>query len=532
MLPILNDTYGPQIPESTMNRIFDSIVKIEVDYSSATGFFLQIKIRDRELNCLVTNDHVIPQEYVNSKKIIFLYYGKKEKEIIKIIKLDENERFIRCFPEPKDITIIEIKNYDNIPYYKFLQPDLGYKNGYNQYLYKKYYLAGYPRVDDYLHKNERHISSGLITKIGNNYFEFEHSLDRRVGSSGSPICLLSNEKVVGIHKAHRFEDYYGEYSINIATFIGIIIDELDDEYFLLPKINNLEDITYGYNHPKKKVLTHSKTQNFIDFNSIFPESLFESQTTNIINSIFTPKINTFVKLLNDLDKEISNIMDESFSNFETKSFMNIGLFDFDIDFDLGFKTKKSTKEEKKVENLRSKTPVNFDCSLFSNYSSCTQNKINYNNNHYNYNEYTSTKSSIRIMNKSCEPKLKRKKKKKNKNKKKQANNISNIISTNKNMYNIHTSNIKLKNNQITGYSNISNYNIKSNYFEINHKNEKFMAEIGKSRNYHCYTSKSYDNIKANINTSHRKVNFEIKTIQSNYGYYENNFTGNYNNYYL
>ena len=149
MLPILNDTYGPQIPESSARKIFDSIVRIEVDKYKATGFFLRIKIRDRQLYCLVTNDHVIPKEYVTLKKVIFLFYGKKENEIIKKIRLDSSERFIRCFCKPKDITVVEIKNYDYIHEYKFLEPDLDYKSGYNQYLYKKYYLAGYPAVEQY-----------------------------------------------------------------------------------------------------------------------------------------------------------------------------------------------------------------------------------------------------------------------------------------------------------------------------------------------------------------------------------------------
>ena len=56
--------------------------------------------------------------------------------------------------------------------------------------------------------------------------EFEHSIDRRKGLSGSPICLLSNGRIVGIHKVNKFEGYF---SINIATFIGPNIYELEEE---------------------------------------------------------------------------------------------------------------------------------------------------------------------------------------------------------------------------------------------------------------------------------------------------------------
>ena len=40
MLPIYNDTYGPQIPESSANHIFDSIVRIE----KQQAFFLKLKL--------------------------------------------------------------------------------------------------------------------------------------------------------------------------------------------------------------------------------------------------------------------------------------------------------------------------------------------------------------------------------------------------------------------------------------------------------------------------------------------------------
>ena len=494
MLPIYNDTYGPQIPESSANHIFDSIVRIE----KATGFFLKIKIRDRELKCLMTNYHVIPQEYVTSKKTVFLYYGKKEKEIKKRIELNSNERFIRCFREPKDVTIIEIKNYDYIPDYKFLEPDLDYKTGYYRYLYKKYYLAGYPSVD-FSHQDERHISSGLITKIGENYFEFEHSLDRRFGSSGSPICLLSNEKVVGIHKANTYKPGYGNYSFNIATFIGIIIDELDDEYYLLPKIKSDKSDLNQISLSNK--LTHCKTQNLFNF----------SQSSK-------------------------NFSINDFSYSETKSSLNMNLLDFNIN--LGFEKKKITNKnkpsltltndefhikinkQKKENNKRSKTPLNYQFSRYDNKNSSTKKESDDNDIDL---FYSLKKTSIRLMNKSCEPKLKYQKKKKEKK-------------TNNNITNINTIDYQLNNNkskEIYNYSKISNYTKKSNYYEVTYKKETFKAKWENKENLNSglHTSKSYDNITFSKNNN--KTSLNISTIQSNNNqFYRNNdySYSNYNNY--
>ena len=226
------DTFSPHIPDSSVKEIFDSVVRIKNDIMGATGFFLKIKIKDRELNSLITTYDAISQFDVYNMKKIYIYYDRKEKEITKQIILNQKERFIRCFPPPEDITVIEIKNYDYIPDYKFLSPDLEYKigyNGYNIYYKEKLYLAGYPVVDN-MHDRERHITSGRIIKIYNNNIEFESTLDTKRGSSGSPICLLKNGKVIGVGKAHTL---YGDLSINIGTFIGIIINELEKEYYFI-----------------------------------------------------------------------------------------------------------------------------------------------------------------------------------------------------------------------------------------------------------------------------------------------------------
>ena len=145
------------------------------------------------------------------------FYGKKTNEKKISFKLDNSERFFACYEE-KDVTSIEILEKDNNPEDKFLIADLNYKYGYDEYTKKKFFLAGYPRDSNY--EKERHVSSGKITEIKG--FEFKHSLETRRGSSGSPICLIDNTQVVGIHKQGKEKS-----SINCGTFIGVIIDDLE-----------------------------------------------------------------------------------------------------------------------------------------------------------------------------------------------------------------------------------------------------------------------------------------------------------------
>ena len=221
------------IPESASKKLFNSIVRIEKGQIFATGFFIKFKIKEIFLHCLLTNHHVITQEDVNSNKGINIYFGEKQNEKERYIILDKKERFIKCFKEPIDITVIAINNKDNIPENKFLNPDLNYINGFDNYKNKDFYLAGYPKSKNY--KKERHCSSGKIVSV-NNYI-FTHSLDTNEGSSGSPICFIENPLVIGIHRGGIETK-----KINIGTFIGYIVDELNKEdishYYYNSKLQN------------------------------------------------------------------------------------------------------------------------------------------------------------------------------------------------------------------------------------------------------------------------------------------------------
>lgn len=181
---------------------------------------MKTKIKGEQYKFLLTNFHVSKKEFVDLKKEIKIFYGKKSNEKMKTIKLDINKRKIRCFQKPKDVTVIQIIESDNIPDKKFLFPDLNYKNGFDDYINENFYLAGYPYSN--IFKYERHISSGKIKKIKN--FEFEHSLDTKKSSSGSPICLIYNQNVIGIHKSGDYKN-----NVNQGTFIGIILDLLENE---------------------------------------------------------------------------------------------------------------------------------------------------------------------------------------------------------------------------------------------------------------------------------------------------------------
>ena len=76
--------------------------------------------------------HYIPENCFENKEAINILYGKKDKEKIKQIELDDNKRFIKR-DKNRDIILIQILKYDNIIDSKYLYPDLNYKNGYELY---------------------------------------------------------------------------------------------------------------------------------------------------------------------------------------------------------------------------------------------------------------------------------------------------------------------------------------------------------------------------------------------------------------
>ena len=209
------------IPESASDVLYNSIVKIILNNGlQGTGFFMKITIKGKQINCLLTCNNIINEKNIDSKETFDIYYGKITQEINKKILLDSNARLIKTFESPIDITLIEIIEIDQIPNDKYLIPDYNYKNGFEYYKDKSFYMAGYPQFLG--KKNERCICSCQINKIDG--FDFEHTVDSRGSCSGSPICLIDNKCVVGIHKKGDTQR-----PINYGTFLGIILEKLQND---------------------------------------------------------------------------------------------------------------------------------------------------------------------------------------------------------------------------------------------------------------------------------------------------------------
>ena len=199
------------------NTVIKSICKISIKMKdqkikNGTGFFMNIS---NSIKYLITNYHVINPDLINEYIEIEIWNHKK-------MKLNLNNYNIKYFEDPKDITVIEIKNSDEIYIdINFLNYDRNYINGYKIYNNVDIFSLEHP-----LEKSAA-CASGKIIKIYE--YEFDHNISTNNGSSGCPIILLNDNinliQVIGIHKeSDKLE------KINGGTFIGEIFKELNNDY--------------------------------------------------------------------------------------------------------------------------------------------------------------------------------------------------------------------------------------------------------------------------------------------------------------
>ena len=172
-----------------LHEVIRSICKILYDDKCGTGFLIKLYKDEKELYCLMTNEHVITKEMIDSNKNIYVInvYYNYQKKLIKI-KLDKNERYIK-YDKDMDVTIIEILPEDKIKEKYFLIPDI---NNNINYINKDIYIPQYPEG-----KNLSY-SEGKIINI--NKYELIYNASTTSGSSGSPILLKNTTTVIGIHK--------------------------------------------------------------------------------------------------------------------------------------------------------------------------------------------------------------------------------------------------------------------------------------------------------------------------------------------
>ena len=179
-----------------------------------TGFFTKIPYKSTLLTVLITNNHIISINDIINNKDITLYLNNDKIE--KSIKLDNNR--LRYTNEKLDITIIEIKENDhnlNIKYFELDDGIINYfklnKKENQNYLDESIYILNNYKDKDIF------VSYGKLLYINNS--NITHNCNIKEGSSGSPILLLNNQKIIGIHCGSSKQNKYNKGRILIYSII-------------------------------------------------------------------------------------------------------------------------------------------------------------------------------------------------------------------------------------------------------------------------------------------------------------------------
>ena len=206
-----------------------NIFKIKIGVEQGTGFFCNIPFPNKEnmLPVLITNNHIIKENilYKNNEEIHLNIKGEKD---IKTINLNNRLKYTN---KDQDITIIEIKKEDNINNYlklddQIIDDILNESNENKDYIDKTVYIIQYP-------EGELSVSFGIIEKIfEDKKYDFMHKCNTKLGSSGSPILNIINNKLIGIHKK-------GSKVFKRGTFLNYCIKDFIAKNYYIEKSENI-----------------------------------------------------------------------------------------------------------------------------------------------------------------------------------------------------------------------------------------------------------------------------------------------------
>ena len=223
----IKDALSPVSIKSTeiiLDQMKNCVCKIHKGSVNGTGFFIRISYNNKLYDLLVTNNHVLKEQDINTGKIISISLNNEQ--IYKEIKIDSNRK--KYTNKNLDVTIIEIKKEDNINNFlllddRILNKDI--KNYNNIYENESLYIL------NYINGKDMFVSYGILNNIEDN--KIIHKCNTDSGSSGSPIILLNNNKVIGVHYGGSKHNH----NFNFGTLLKIPLLEYINIY-------NKEELNY------------------------------------------------------------------------------------------------------------------------------------------------------------------------------------------------------------------------------------------------------------------------------------------------
>ena len=337
------DTLNLSKCEKIIHQMKTSICKV-YGQKTGTGFFCKINYQNEEIPLLMTNYHVLSDEYLETNKCVKISIN--DEQIFEVINIEENSKLFSSEIDKYDIMMIKIKEEKTKFNYLELDNNLLKENSEDLYENKSIYILHYPNGENIC------VSFGYGIKKLDDYY-IKHLCNTEFCSSGSPILNLSNNKVIGIHKGTiPNKDKKAKY--NIGILLKYPLNEIKEK--------NINEIDIKINILNNQV---NKEIYFLDNSKIKPENSYqlkpyhrylkELNKNNIelfINGIkeeeykkyFIPKKEGIynIKLKFHISiKDCSHMFDHCFnygglisldlSNFDTKNVTNMGYMFYECD---------------------------------------------------------------------------------------------------------------------------------------------------------------------------------------------------------
>ena len=199
--------------ESEYKSKGNCICKIDGN-KAGTGFFCKIKRGEELIPVLITNYHVIDDNYMKKNKYLKFYINDKSH----IIDLNSESKIYSSSNNEYDMMIIRLKE-GQVNNYLDIDENIFEDNSENYYENDSIYILHYANAE------EAKVSFGKGIKKVDNY-DIKHLCHTEPGSSGGPILSRMTNKVIGIHKGSIGR---GKCDYNIGTFLKYPLNEVKNQ---------------------------------------------------------------------------------------------------------------------------------------------------------------------------------------------------------------------------------------------------------------------------------------------------------------
>ena len=230
-----------KIPEETIIKLSKSICKIKINKDGQTMFGNGFFMKYNYFKYLITCYHII-----NGVENFDIEIHNK-----RTITIDLKNYYTKLIEKPKDIAIIEIRESDIfINEITFLDYDINDISRYSQYKDKDIISLRFSY-------GEKIVSGkGKVNRVVDYKFEHDIDIDKASDSSGCPIILSDNLKVIGMNKGEQSVEYK-----DLGIFIGEIITEIE---LLNNNDNDQITLTYSLNKQQIRIFGQDFVKNYIN----------------------------------------------------------------------------------------------------------------------------------------------------------------------------------------------------------------------------------------------------------------------------